>query len=127
MIDVVCAIIEHEGKVLVTRRGEGMDLAGKWEFPGGKLHAGEPEMDALVREIREELNLEVDPHRRLHCAYHEYPDKTVRLIPFICSLVAGELRLTEHSEHRWCGLRELHSLDWAAADIPVVKQLLNFC
>jgi len=127
IIDVVCAVIEEHGRVLVTRRGAGMHLAGMWEFPGGKLHEGEDERAALVREIHEELGVEVEPLRRLADSTHDYGEKHIRLIPWFCRFVAGDIVLHEHSEFKWAEFEELPKFDWCPADIPIVKRLIKFC
>ena len=121
---VVCAIILHHNLILATQRGPGMDLPGKWEFPGGKVDAGEREEEALIREIEEELALTVRPMHRLQPSVHRYPTKTIELVPYICSLEKGEIRLLEHAACRWCTAADLPVLDWAEADVPVVNQVL---
>lgn len=124
MIDVACAIIERDGKVLAARRGEGMHLAGQWEFPGGKMHEGEGEQDCLVREISEELAITVKPLKRLSDSIHDYSEKKVRLIPYVCRLVSGEIDFAEHAEVRWFSPAELKELRWCAADLPVLEEYL---
>ena len=126
MIDVTCAIIVNaEGLVLAARRGETMDLAGKWEFPGGKTEAGETEEQCLIREIKEELDLDISIIRQLPSCIHHYPAKSIRLMPFVCGYEGGSIQLKEHAETRWVRAVELLQLDWAEADIPVVKDYLN--
>lgn len=125
MIDVACAIIVRQGMVLAVRRAEGMHLAGLWEFPGGKLRNGESPRDCIVREIQEELSLEVSPVAALEPVEHEYPDKSIRLIPFICALEGGELELREHTEARWLWPEDLRSLELCPADVPVALSYLE--
>jgi 8-oxo-dGTP diphosphatase len=127
IIDVVCAVIEEKGRVLVTRRGAGMHLEGLWEFPGGKMHEGEDERAALVREIHEELGVEVEPLRRLPDSEHDYGEKHIRLIPWVCRLVAGDIVLHEHSEFKWSEFEDLPKFDWCPADTPIVRRLIKFC
>lgn len=102
-----------------------MHLPLKWEFPGGKLHEGEAEADCIRREIREELGMEVEPVRRLPDVTHDYGDKHVVLLPFVCRYVSGELRLMEHADSRWLKPPELQSLDWCEADLPVVSEYMG--
>lgn len=123
IIRVVCAVIVQDGLVLAARRGPAMDQPGKWEFPGGKVDPGESEADALVREIREELALDVQPEQRLATVRHRTEGRTIELLPFRCRLAGGTLRLCEHQEVRWCRPPELWSLDWAPADRPVVEEV----
>lgn len=126
MIDVSCAIIvNEEGKVLATQRSSTMPLPLKWEFPGGKVEPEETAEESLVREIKEELDVEIRILNRLPDNIHSYDTKTIRLIPFICRITAGQIHLREHQEFRWLTPDELFALDWAEADVPVVKAFLN--
>lgn len=124
IIPVTCAIIFHQGKVLATQRSATMDLPGKWEFPGGKLEPEENPEDCLIREIREEISIEIKIFGALQSNEHNYfAEKIIRLIPFLATWEAGDIRLLEHSEVKWIGPEELFSLDWAAADVPIVHEL----
>ncbi len=127
IIPVVCAIIERDGLVLCALRSEHMSLPGKWEFPGGKLEENEPPEEALIREIKEELNIEIKIIEALPIAEHAYvPEKIIQLIPYRCIIVSGENPTpTEHSELRWMKKDELIQLDWAAADIPIVLNYIQ--
>lgn len=120
--DVVCAIIERDGRFLIARRGEGRHLARKWEFPGGKVEPGEDEIDALRRELREELQVEVEITERLTPVAYAYPDRSLRLIAWRCRLVDGEPYAGEHEELRWIGIDEAGSYDFPEADLPVLAE-----
>ncbi len=123
---VTCAIIFRNGEILAARRGEGMDQAGLWEFPGGKVMDGEGDEACLVREIREELSLEVQPIRRLGENAHTVEGGLqILLIPFLCELTGGSLEPSEHSECRWCDAQSLTDLNWCPADMPIVEQALH--
>lgn len=124
-IEVSCAIIEADGLVLVAQRGEAMSMPLKWEFPGGKIHDGESPQECLRRELMEELSIEVTVLRPLPPAIHDYPGFSITLFPFICKIVSGEITLHEHSAVRWLLPEELHSVEWAEADIPVVSDYLS--
>ena len=124
MIHVTCAIILDKDRVLVAQRGRNTHLAGQWEFPGGKVIEGESEEACIIREIREELDIEVRPVGRLTENTHDYGEKTIRLIPFICELVSGEPVAREHALVEWYRPEDLRTLDWCAADIPIVDELL---
>jgi len=100
-IHVTCAIIERNGLVLVARRSALMQLPLKWEFPGGKIRAGEDPGECLKREIREELALEIDIAGELSPATHHYPDFIVTLYPFICKAKTSGFKLAEHAEAAW--------------------------
>lgn len=125
MISVTCAIIEKEGKVLATRRAKGSHLAGLWEFPGGKIEPGETAEDCIIREIREELNVQIEISQNLNPVEHHYENKSIRLIPFVCNIVSGQITLKDHSEFRWLSRNDLQSLDWAEADKGVVHNYLH--
>lgn len=124
-IHVTCAIIERNGLVLAARRSASMNLPLKWEFPGGKIRAGEDPGDCLKREILEELDLEVDISDQLSPSTHTYPDFIVTLYPFICKAETSRYNLTEHAEAVWLRSDQLFSLDWAEADLPVLDAYLG--
>jgi 8-oxo-dGTP diphosphatase len=119
-IDVTCGLIEGSGRLLVAQRPPGKALAGKWEFPGGKVEPGEVPAACLARELREELGVEVRVGEPLPPCLHRYGDRTIRLLPFRCEIVAGALRAHEHTAVRWCTLEEIAALELAAADVPVL-------
>ncbi|WP_291320619.1 (deoxy)nucleoside triphosphate pyrophosphohydrolase [Desulfonatronospira sp.] len=124
-IHVTCAIIERNGLVLAARRSAFMQMPLKWEFPGGKIRAGEDPGECLKREIREELTLEIDIADALSPATHHYPDFIVTLYPFICKAKTSGFKLTEHAEAAWFPPGELTGLDWAEADLPVLDAYLS--
>lgn len=121
MIEVVCGVVGDEtGRVLACRRPAGGHLGGMWEFPGGKVEAGETPEAALVRELREELAVDVEVGEALVPVEWDYGRGPIRLIPFRCRIVRGELVLVEHTECRWCGPADAADLIWAPADLPVL-------
>jgi 8-oxo-dGTP diphosphatase len=125
MIQVVCAIIEKDFKTLVVQRSELMSLPLKWEFPGGKIEQGESEEECIKREIKEELNIEISVQKRLTPSIFHYPNISIELIPFIAELVGGDIVLKEHAAYLYCSKDKLINLDWAEADIPIVKEYLS--
>ena len=98
-----------------------MSLPLKWEFPGGKIRTGETPDECLRREIIEELGITIAVKEPLQPTTHDYPAVTVTLYPFICSIIAGEIKLYEHVAMTWLPPSELTGLDWAEADIPVLS------
>ncbi len=127
-MEVVAAVIHQEGRFLCTQRGEHRYgyLSKKFEFPGGKTEAGERVEDALVREIREELAMEIRPVRHLISVSHSYPDFNLNLHAWLCSCHSMEFVLHEHISACWLPAKELSQLDWAAADLPVAALLHSF-
>ena len=125
MIKVTCAIVLFNSKILVTQRAENMSLPLKWEFPGGKLEDNESEIECIKREIKEELNIEIDVINQLSNSIFDYGTFKINLIPFIANYISGEIRLTEHKDYRILDKSELSFLDWAQADIPIVEEFLK--
>ncbi len=127
MLEVVCGIIKNSlGEILACRRGLERHLGGLWEFPGGKVDAGELPEAALARELHEELGIGVRVGKPLS-AIVEWTDGAVsiRLRGFFCEIMQGEPHAHEHEEIRWCEPSELLDLDWAEADVPLVEELLH--
>ena len=123
---VTCAIILNpKNQILVTQRSSTMHLPLKWEFPGGKIEANETPEACLVREIKEELNIDIEIIEGLNANDHQYPDKFIRLMPFICRQTGGEIILKEHAEYKWLDRKDLLDLDWAEADVEVVREYLK--
>lgn len=122
-INVVGAVIVRDGRVLCAQRGPSGSLAGRWEFPGGKVEPGETTRAALEREIAEELACIVDVGAELTTTTHEYDFGVVRLTTFWCQLIEGLPQLLEHADARWLPPGELEGLDWAPADVPAVRMI----
>lgn len=124
-LDVSCAIIERDGLVLAAQRSESMSLPLKWEFPGGKLDPHENAADCLVREIKEELGVDIKILSSLPPSDWQYSAFFITLYPFVCSLRPGKISLAEHKCISWVKPADLLTLDWAEADIPVVQNYLD--
>ncbi len=121
-IEVVAALIKQENKVLATQRGYGEWKDG-WEFPGGKIEAGETPEAALRREILEELAVEVEVQSRLVTVEYDYPQFHLTMHCYWCRLLKGEPTLLEHEAARWLTRDQLDSVDWLPADLEVVAAI----
>ena len=121
-IEVVAAIIKENNKMFITRRAYG-DFANLWEFPGGKIEHGESREDALIREIKEELELEINISSFLITVDYDYPSFHLTMHCFICKIVGGELNLNAHNDAKWITFEELDEQKWVPADILVVDAL----
>lgn len=126
-IFVVAGIIEKDGKILCMQRDKGKHeyVSFKWEFPGGKIESGESEEGALSRELREEMELDVEIKGHFMNIRHKYPDLIVNMSCYLCRAKGSEFKLNVHKDFRWLGGDELHTLDWADADLPVVEMLVS--
>lgn len=123
-IEVVAAIIRQGGKIFSTQRGYG-EWKDWWEFPGGKMEAGESSEDALKREIREELSTDICIEEFLCTVEYDYPKFHLTMHCYICSLLTEALQLNEHEDARWLKVNELDSVKWLPADKIVVEQLIG--
>jgi 8-oxo-dGTP diphosphatase len=126
-VEVVAAVITFNNKFLCVQRGESKFdyISKKFEFPGGKIEYGESKTNALKREILEELNVEIEIINELITINHLYPDFELTMHSYLCTINSIQLELKEHLDFKWLNLDELHVLDWAAADVPIVDALLN--
>ena len=125
IINVTCAIILKDEKILVAQRSEKMKLPLKWEFPGGKLELNESEIDCIKREIKEEININIEVLQKLSNNTHDYGTFKINLIPFFVQYISGEIKLAEHKDYRLLNRSELLNLDWAEADLPIVEEFLK--
>lgn len=121
---VGAAIVNENGEVLCAQRGYG-SLKGKWEFPGGKIEQGESDAEALAREIKEELGIDVSVKELVDENYHEYETFNVNLKVYKCSYVSGEINDSEHQSLKWVDSKKLNELDWADADKPIVDTYID--
>lgn len=122
-VHVSCAVIVADGSILAAQRSSTMSLPLKWEFPGGKIHDGETPEECLVRELVEEMGIVVSIGRSLGTLIYHYPDFSVTLYPFICSIQSGDIVLHEHNAMVWLPPERLEELDWAEADYPLISNL----
>ena len=121
-VRVVAAIIIRDGKVFATQRGYGQ-WQGWWEFPGGKIETGECPQEALVREIREELEAEIQVGEQIKTIEWDYPDFHLTMHCFVCSLVSESMHLNEHEDSAWLTRETLHSVKWLPADEGLILKI----
>ena len=125
MKEVTAAIIISDNKVLIAERAPGQNLAGKWEFPGGKIEPGETLQECLKREIREELEVDIDVMDLFGESIYAYQSGTIKLIAFWCQWISGDFKLSVHSRIEWVTRQQLELYDFAPADLPLVARLME--
>jgi len=125
MLEVTCAIIVQDKKILITQNNANSDHPFQWEFPGGKIKTGESSADCIKREIKEELNIAVDIKVKLKPVDFDYGFRFIKLIPFLCSIKKGEIKLNEHNDFKWIEFSELENIDFSGADLKLIQQEQN--
>lgn len=123
-IEVVAAVIKHNDRLFITRRGYG-DFVDMWEFPGGKIEIGELKEEALIREIKEELELDIKISDFLTTVEYDYPSFHLIMHCFICQISGGKLNLNAHNDAKWITFDELDCEKWIPADVLVIDALKN--
>ena len=121
-VRVVAAIIIENDKVFATQRGYG-EFKDGWEFPGGKIEEGETPENALIREIREELDTEISVGEKITCVEYDYPKFHLSMDCFWAEIVSGDLVLKEHEAAKWLSREELDSVDWLPADLELIEKI----
>lgn len=121
-VRVVAAVIRKDNKIFATQRGYG-EFKDGWEFPGGKIEEGETPEQALTREIKEELNTEIQVGKLIDTIEYDYPKFHLSMDCFWCEIMQGGLELKEHEAARWLSKEELYSVDWLPADVGVVERV----
>jgi 8-oxo-dGTP diphosphatase len=125
-IRVVAALLQRDdGKVLITQRRPQAFMPLKWEFPGGKVEPGESDQQALARELKEELDIQVQVGEHFMGLKHEYPDFEVDFQVYACSIISGDLRKLAVNDYRWVAVSDLETFEFPPADQPTVEQLLK--
>ncbi len=126
MIDVVAAIIRNEDdKILIAQRNYKKAQGGLWEFPGGKIEPNESKEDAIVREIKEEMGIDIEAKKYIDEKMFKYPEKKINLIAIECELIKGEIKKTEHEDIKWVDKKELRKFDFAPADEFIINAILK--
>ena len=121
-IKVVAAIIRDQDRIFATQRGYG-EFKDGWEFPGGKIEEGETPENALIREIREELDTEISVGEKITCVEYDYPKFHLSMDCFWAEIVSGDLVLKEHEAAKWLSREELDSVDWLPADLELIEKI----
>ncbi|CAM1359206.1 ADP-ribose pyrophosphatase [Tenacibaculum litopenaei] len=121
MINVVCGIIYKNDKIFIARKKTGTNLAGYWEFPGGKIEKGENPKTALKRELLEELDMQVTINEQIGINIHKYETITINLIAYHCNFIKATYHLTDHDHYEWVHPKELLNYKFAPADIPFLS------
>ena len=124
-IHVVAAVIRHGNRIFATQRGYG-EFKDGWEFPGGKVEPGETAEEALVREIREELDARISVGEKIERVEYDYPSFHLSMDCFFCTIRSGELVLKEHEAARWLTAETLDSVEWLPADLGLVADIKKY-
>lgn len=124
-VNVVAAIIIKDKKIFATQRGYG-EFKDGWEFPGGKVEKGETPENAIVREIKEELDTEIKVKEYFDTAEYDYPNFHLSMKCYICTVVSGKLELLEHEAAKWLDKDSLDTVDWLPADLGLVDKLKDY-
>ena len=124
-VKVVAAIIIHNKQIFVTQRGYG-EFKDGWEFPGGKIEPGETPQEALAREIKEELDIEIEVGDYLETVEYDYPSFHLAMDCFFCTIKSGKLVLKEHEAAKWLTMENLDSVDWLPADEGLIESIKKY-
>lgn len=122
-IKVICGIIFKEDKIFLCRRKPNKSLAGYWEFPGGKVETGETEVDALSRELHEELGMKIKIMNHFKTVTHTYNTFTIELVAYTCHFLEASYTLTDHDKYEWVDRKDLNKWNLAPADIPIANAI----
>ena len=123
MKEVTAAIIIDKNKILIAQRGANEKLAGKWEFPGGKIELGETPQECLKREIKEELEVDIAVGNYLGESIYTYPNDEIKLIAYFATILDGDIKLSVHDKVEWITISQIDKYDFAPADIPFIEKL----
>ena len=123
MIEVVAGVIYKDNKFLIAQRNLKKSQGGLWEFPGGKIETNETIEEAIIREIKEELDTDINVGDLIDTIEYDYPNFHLSMDCFWCEILQGELELKEHESARWLSKEKLYSVDWLPADIGLIEKI----
>jgi 8-oxo-dGTP diphosphatase len=121
--EVVASVLIQDHRVFCAQRKDSGETAKKWEFPGGKIEVGETHQEALAREISEELSTKINVGNYITTINHQYNTFSITMHAYQCSILEGNLTLSEHLDSKWLTREELGNVDWAPADLPIVERV----
>lgn len=122
IVEVVAAVIRDQDKIFATQRGYG-EFKDGWEFPGGKIESGETPQQALIREIQEELDTEIEAGKLIDIVEYDYPTFHLKMHCFWARIRKGDLILKEHEASKWLTKETIHSVDWLPADLDLIDKI----
>lgn len=126
MINVVAAVIQNEeGKILIAQRNLKKSQGGLWEFPGGKIEPNETKEESIIREIKEEMDIDIETKKFIDQKIFNYPDKDINLIAIECKQIKGDIKLNEHEDFKWVNKNELKNFNFAPADKFIINTILE--
>lgn len=126
MINVVAAVIQNEeDKILIAQRNLKKSQGGLWEFPGGKIEPNETKEEAIIREIKEEMDIDIETKKFIDQKIFNYPDKDINLIAIECKQIKGDIKLNEHEDFKWVNKNELKNFNFAPADKFIINTILE--
>ncbi|HNU79873.1 MAG TPA: 8-oxo-dGTP diphosphatase MutT [Bacillota bacterium] len=125
MYIVTAAAIIRDGKVLIAQRQQGSHMEYKWEFPGGKLEPDETPEECIIREIKEEMDIDIEVDDIYKVVKFKYEEKDILLLCYLCRIIKGDLKAIECNDFRWVTKDELPGFDFVPADLPIVEKLIN--
>lgn len=126
MVDVVAAVIrDNEGKILIAQRNLKKSQGGLWEFPGGKIEPNETKEEAIIREIKEEIDMDIKVENYIDQKIFNYPDKDINLIAIECKKIKGGIKLIEHEDIKWVDKIDLKNFNFASADEFIINAILK--
>lgn len=124
--EVVASVFIKDNRVFCAQRKDTGETAKKWEFPGGKVNEGETHQQALEREIYEELATKITVDNFIMTVTYQYSTFAITMHAYQCTIIEGNLTLSEHLDSRWLTCEELPTVDWAPADLPIVERIKDF-